>query len=385
MHVSVRTIRRRDRSRAIRGVRRWTPSGLGLALLAAVLITMSACGGSTSGGASGTSVYKQLNTLPADQAESKALEFAKKEGGTVDFYTSYSSDAAPAIKKAFEKKFGIELHLYRANSAEVLQRVSQEARANKLGADVAEASTSEMAAMGDLFASYQGRNRQLVAESGRFDTWTADYLNLMLPAWNTNLISAADEPKSWDDLADSRFAGKLILDPGDSDWYAALTTYWKEHGKTASEIDALWKKIAANAKTNEGHSATMDLLSAGQSAVAAMMYSYITDLAAAKGAPVTYTNSSGKPEIPAFARPNGVGMLKAAKHPAAAWLLTNWILSPDGGQKVLANNAQVPSTTKPGEGPLSGFTIAKYPTDTILKNQKAWDQKYDELLRGVGG
>ena len=372
----------------IRGTRNHGRFGIGIALLSAVLIAASACGSSSTGNNADndkatTSVFEQLNALPADQQESKALELAKKEGGTVALYTSYASEAAPAVKKAFEAKYGIKLELYRANSGQILQRISQEASANKLGADVAEASTTEIVAMADLFAPYDGANRQLVAKNGQFATWTADYLNLMIPAWNTKIIPVTDEPKTWEDLADSRFAGHMILDPGDSDWYAALSLYWQENGKSSAEIDELWKKIAANSKVNKGHSATMELISAGQSGIAAMQYSYITTLTAEKGAPVTYTNSTGKADIPAFARPNGVGILKAAKHPASAWLLTNWILSQDGGQKILAENAQVPSTTKAGEGLLADFTIAEYPTDELIKNQKSWDEKYDELLRGV--
>jgi iron(III) transport system substrate-binding protein len=355
----------------------------------AMLAMVTACGASPVAGGggkgSGAATYKKLNALPAAQQESTALQMAKDEGKTVSFYTSYASDAAAAVKKGFEAKYGITVNLYRAQSGDVLQRVLQESGARHLGADVVEASAPEMNDMSDqsLFAPYRGANRQLVGADGQFDTWTADYFNLMLPAWNTKLIGPGQEPKSWEDLADPRFKNKLLIDPTDSDWYAALTLYWQQHGKTADQIDALWKGIVKNSRVSKGHSTNAELLSAGQTPATAVMYNYITALAMQKGAPVTYKNADGVADIPAFSRPNGVALLKDAKHSAAAWLLTNWLLSVDGGQKILAANFQVPSTTKPGTGLFKDFTIAKYPTEEMHKNQKLWDSRYDALLRGV--
>jgi iron(III) transport system substrate-binding protein len=90
----------------------------------------------------------------------------------------------------------------------------------------------------------------------------------------------------------------------------------------------------------------MQLLGAGQTAVDAMNYTYITQQAAAAGAPVVYRLPDGTNPIPAFPRPNGVGMLAAAQHPAAAWLFYDWMLTE--GQQVLVGQHLTPSTEVPG-------------------------------------
>jgi iron(III) transport system substrate-binding protein len=113
----------------------------------------------------------------------------------------------------------------------------------------------------------------------------------------------------------------------------------------------------------------------------AMNYTYITDRAAEKGAPVTHLPKSGKSSIPAFGRPNGVGMIKNAQHPAAAWLFYDWLLT--DGQKELVKLGLTPSTKVPGDKSLTGITLVPFDVKGLSKDDGSWDKKYDALLRGV--
>jgi iron(III) transport system substrate-binding protein len=203
----------------------------------------------------------------------------------------------------------------------------------------------------------------------------------MLPAWNTKLIKPGDEPRSWEDLADPRFAGKLTMELSDDDWYENVTQYWLKHGKSQAQVDELWRKIAANAKVVKGHTVMGQLLSAGQTGVDAMNYSYLVQKDIDAGAPVAYRGADGTARTPAFARPNGVGMMKGARHPAAAMLFYDWILS--DGQRVLVKDGLTPSTTVPGDRSLNGITLVPYDVAGLVADSKSWSDKYDALLRGV--
>jgi len=367
-----------------------------IAVTGALTLTATACGGgaadvgsaATASGpaatasAQATGALAQIQALPQDQQRAKAEELAKSEG-SLALYTSLTEDVANAITKAFTEQTGVQVNLFRANGETVVQRIVQEAKANKLGADAVETDFFAMAPLSQegLLEKFTGASVNGVKEEGRFDDWTATRFNIFLPAWNTNLIKPGEEPKSWEDLADPRFKGKITLEIGDSDWYESVSHYWLDNGKTQAEVDELWKKIVANSKAAKGHTTMMELLGAGQTAIDGMNYTYITQRAKEKGAPVAYKLADGTNPIPAFPRPNGVAMFKTAKHPAAAWLFYDWMLT--DGQKVLVDQHLTPSTEVPGDESLKGLTIVGFDTEELAANKEQWDKKYDAQLRGI--
>jgi iron(III) transport system substrate-binding protein len=359
-------------------------------LAAVTLLFAAACGGgladtgSTPGqaGSSATqAVYQQIQSLPPDQQRAKAVELAKQEG-SLSLYTSMTDDLAKPVTQKFQQQFGIKVNLFRANSETIVQRALQENQAGRPGADAIESDFAEMTTLSgeNLFADYTGAARAKVKD-GQFDHWTATRLNIFLPAWNTNEIKPGDEPRSWEDLADPKYRGKITVELSDSDWYANLTDYWLAHGKTQTQVDQLWQGIVTNSKAAKGHTVMMQLLGAGQTALDGMNYTYITQQAKDAGAPVEYRLPDGTNPIPAFPRPNGVGMVAGAPHPAAAWLFYDWMLTE--GQQVLVDQHLTPSTDVAGDDSLKGLNIVPFDGDTLVKNGKSWDDRYDAQLRGV--
>lgn len=362
-----------------------------ISTVAAAALTLAGCGGSvTSGSGSGSGdraeaaakVYDRLGALSGTERRDQMVKEAKKEG-QLTLYTSFTDDVASNVVAAFTKQFGIKVNLFRGNSETVLQRVLQESGAGKTGNDAVETNFSEMATMEQkgVLAKFKGSVLDSVQSTGRFDDWTATRFNIMLPAWNTKLIKPGQEPRSWEDLASPRFKGKLTMEISDSDWYENVTQYWLKHGKTQAQVDQLWKGIVANAKAAKGHTVMGQLLAAGQTGVDAMNYSYLVQQDIDKRAPVAYRGADGVAHTPAFPRPNGVGMMKDAKHPAAAILFYDWILT--DGQKVLVQNGLTPSTKVPGDHSLDGITLVPYDVAGLTSDEKSWADKYDALLRGV--
>jgi iron(III) transport system substrate-binding protein len=215
-------------------------------LAVVVALALGACGksvtsGSTGGGTAAGSadkVYQQLNSLPADQQRAKAIDMAKKEG-TLELYTSLTDELVAPVKQNFEKQTGVKMNVFRASSETVLQRALQESSANRTGNDAIETNFNEMGVLSKqgVLVDYRGSAFASVPESGRFKGWLADRLNIMLPAWNTKLIKPGQEPRSWEDLADPRFKGKLTMELTDSDWYENVTKSWQRAGKTQAQID----------------------------------------------------------------------------------------------------------------------------------------------------
>src|SRR5262245_44336908 len=74
--------------------------------------------------------------------EQRLIAAAKKEG-SVTFYTSMQTQESGPLSKAFEAKYGVKVQLWRATSDQVIQRIVNEARANRQGVDVLETNAPE--------------------------------------------------------------------------------------------------------------------------------------------------------------------------------------------------------------------------------------------------
>jgi iron(III) transport system substrate-binding protein len=358
---------------------------LGLAL------ALSGCGGSPTGksGSSGTDkaapkdtaatkLYAEIGGLTGKARRDKLVGLAEKEG-ELSLYTSMTSDVVDAVTEAFSNTYKVDVTLYRAGSETVLQRVLQEQKAGFRGNDVVETNANEMFAMvkEGALADYKGERRDLVPEAtGRFDGWTATRFNLFTPSWNTKLVKPGEQPKSWEELADPKWDGKMSMEVGDYDWYLTLYEYWQKKGKSTAEIDKLFADMADGAKIAKGHTVQGELMSAGQFAVTASNYSYLVEQLKRTGAPVAYA-----PFVqPVIARPNGIGLMKSAKHPAAAMLFTDWML--EEGQKVLSDLGLTPSIPQGGTDPLKGLEVIPIDLKTLVEKGDVWSKKYEQVVAG---
>ncbi|MDO8212650.1 ABC transporter substrate-binding protein [Conexibacter sp. CPCC 206217] len=367
------------------------------AVLAALTLSLSlaACGGgaadvgsapgadtnASSGDSKAQQVYADLDAKGADGPEA-AVAPARDEG-EVSWYTTITG--ADPVGKAFSDRYGIKVNIFRGNAETVLQRALQEGQAGRPGADVVEGSFVTMEALGRerLLGDFRGPSLADLPDNARFDGWAADRLNVLLPAWNTDLIRAGDEPRSWEDLADPRYKGRIQLEIGDSDWFAYVTNYWLREGKSQAEVDRLWQAIAANAVTAKGHSTMVEMLAAGQTAINAMAYSYDIRNTRDEGAPVAYTGADGTTSTPGFARPNGAGLTSEAPHPNAGWLFENWLLSPEGQKALLEAGVTPVRRDVPGDNTLDGVRFVTFDPAEYTQDAAGWDRRYDELLRGV--
>src|SRR5882672_8806921 len=155
----------------------------------------------------------------------KLIEGAKKEG-ELSLYTSAQADDIGAVAAAYEKKYGIKVSMWRASSEKVLQRAIAEARANRRAMDVAETNGPEMESM------HREKILQRVASPHHADLiapallphgeWVGTRLNVFVQAYNTKAVRKQDLPKTWEDLFDPKWKGKLGIEQEDADWLAGM-------------------------------------------------------------------------------------------------------------------------------------------------------------------
>jgi iron(III) transport system substrate-binding protein len=358
------------------------------AATAALLLLLTACGaspisgappagGAVNAGAKAQEVYDRFNRLTGSQRDTALLDLAKKEGA-LTIYTSNTD--LDKVVEGFEKAYRIDVEVYRGNSESVLQRMVQEQQANYLGNDLVETNAGELNVMNEqnMLYPYLGPLRDFVRKEGQAEGWTASRFNVFVVGWNTTSVKPGQEPKSFEELADPKWKGRVSLEIGDVDWFAAMYQYYLDQGRSDAEVRDLFRRVTANAKIAKGHTAQGELLSAGQFAVTASSYSHTIDKAAHQGAPVSWHPASGTPVQPIVIRPNGVALMKTATHPAAAMLFVDYELTE--GQKILHDSFRVGSIPQAND-PLAGLTVASVPEKEMLDNPKKWDTLYSDIVQ----
>jgi iron(III) transport system substrate-binding protein len=357
-----------------------------VAVLAVASLALAGCGGSptTGAGSGGTGdAYAKYAAMKGATRTNDLLAAARKEG-SLSIYTS-NTDIDDLVA-GFEKTYsGIKVNVYRANSETVLQRISQESAANKTANDIVDTNDFELSAMSEqhLLAPYDGPGKAALRPEASFPDWTASRFNAFVVGWNTKLVPKGQEPKSLEELAGPKWKGKISLEMSDWDWYLAWQTYLtQKKGTSEAQATALFRSLAANSKVVKGHTVQGELLSSGQFAVALSAYSHTIDKAAAKGAPVAW-----RPAVqPVMMRPNGLALMTKPKHPAAATLWMDWVLT--AGQKIIVDAKRIPAAKNvPGfTNPIpAGTQTFDMPSDKVRSEAKKYETAYDALVRGAKG
>jgi iron(III) transport system substrate-binding protein len=360
-------------------------------VVAVCVLSLAACGGSptSKGSSSGDKgavskqeaaakkVYDQINGLSGKERTDKLVELAEEEG-ELSIYTS-NTDIEDMIS-AFEDTYDIDVSVYRGNSESVLQRVLQEQKAKFFGNDILETNALELGVSskeGFLYP-YESELREKARDEAKGDKWTGTRFNVFVVGWNTKLVKKDDEPKSFEELADPKWKGKVSMELGDVDWFTAMYDYYLAHGKSEAEVKDLFTKVAANSKVAKGHTVQGELLSAGQFGVTVSSYSHTIDKAAREGAPVTWRPEGREPVQPLVVRPNGIAMMKNAKNPAAAMLFVDFELTE--GQKIFENDFRIGSVPT-GKDPLEGLEVITVPEKKLLDDPTTWDELYADIVQ----
>ena len=329
-----------------------------------------------------TPILNQLKGLKPAAREKKLYQLARAEG-TLEWYTSMSAPISEPVEKAFEAKYpGVSVNRYRASSEAVTQRITQEARAGTAGADVVETNGTEMLTFQNanniLIPYTSSPYRQSVPKYGRFSKFTASRIEHFVVAWNTNLVRSGEQPKSYEDLANERWKGRIAMEPSDVDWYYALKTYLQKKAKwSPARITRMFRGMAQNSLIISSHTTQVNLLAAGQYALCVSCHSHSTKDLIEKGAPLAF-----RPLVqPVLQRPQGIGIVQRVRHPAAALLFYDWLLTKNQGQKTLQANHVDPARADMVDPAFRRAKIYNINVRTVVARYASISREYDELMR----
>jgi iron(III) transport system substrate-binding protein len=304
----------------------------------------------------------------------KLIDGARKEG-TVTLYSSAVIDDTNAIAAAFEKKYGVSVKLWRGSSEDILRRAVTEHRGGRDDVDVAETAGPDMEGL---------RREQLLQEMASpvfadlipqavvpHRPWVTSRLSIFTAAFNTALIKPDDAPKSYDDLTDPKWKGKLGVEADDGNWFMSVADAMGE-----DKAVALFRKIVATngISVRKGHTLLSNLVVAGEVPLALTVYGYRINELKAKGAPI-----DGVVLPPAVALPTGIAVFAKAPHPYAAALFMDFFLS--DGQRILADRGNVP-TNRAVQEPPPGLTFVD--VAQFLDQGDKWTKLFKEIFASGG-
>ena len=304
--------------------------------------------------------------------EARLVQKAREEGSVV-LYTSLAPSESKPLAEAFEKKYGVKVELWRAISEKVVQRVITEAQGRRNSVDVIETNgpEMEMLAREKLLAEVHSPYlADLPADAiPPHRTWYPDRLNFFVVGFNTNKVQRAEIPATYEGFIDPRWRGRIGLEATDAEWMATLIKAWgNEKGM------AYFRKLSdMKPDVRKGHVLLAELVAAGEVPVGLTMYNSNILSLKRKGAPIDFV-----PVQPVAARPQGIGVARAAPHPHAALLFADFVLSPEG-QKLFESMGRVPASTKV-KSELNNFPFRMIEPATVLDEAERWEKLWNELF-----
>jgi iron(III) transport system substrate-binding protein len=283
-------------------------------------------------------------------AQDARLEAARKEGKVV-WYTSLALPSAEKVAKLFEAAHpGIKVEVHRTGSERILGRVMQELKANIKNVDVVHTSDA------GHFVMFKDKGLLMKYTPAGVDGFPAGFKDkdgyyyglratVNAIAYNTRVVSAAEAPKTWKDLLDPKWKGKLVTaHPG----YSGVITTHVAALVTLHGWD-YFKQLAQNRPMLVQSAVDPSgVVASGERPVAVNGGDYTFYQVKKKGNPLEIVYP--KEGVPLVVSPTAI--MSFAPHPSAARLFTDFTFSREI-QQMMADS----------EGLYTGHPEVKYPSD----------------------
>jgi iron(III) transport system substrate-binding protein len=189
-------------------------------------------------------------------------------------------------------------------------------------------------------------------------------------AYNTNAVKKADLPRTYADLLNPKWKGKLGLEAKNQDWFQSIVEVMGGGEKGLKFFSDLMAVNGVSPRT--GHTLLTNLVVSGEVPLALSVYNYMPEQAKKKGAPVDWFALE-----PAIARSNAVGVALKAPHPAAALLFHEFMLT--DAQHLMTTIDYVPTNTTV-TSPLKGVKILITDPIKSLDEAEKWSKLFDETV-----
>jgi ABC-type Fe3+ transport system substrate-binding protein len=327
-----------------------------------------------------------LAGCPALAADPALIAAAKKEGQLTWYTTQIVNQFARPAAEAFQKKYGVRVNYIRADSNEVTLRIQNEGKAGRVQADVFDG-TGATAALkkNNLVAKYipESANRLPDRYKDKEGYWVATNLYVLTPAFNTELVKKGTQPKTFEDLLDPRWRGKIAWNSsttpsGGAGFIGVVLAHMGEEKGMA-----YLRKLAPQKITGLQVAArqVLDQVIAGEYPIALNIFNNHAVISASKGAPVEWI-----PMAPALAVFSCLSLTAGAPNPNAGKLFMDFLMSEEGQRLYrAADYLPVDPAVQPKEPSLrpgdNTFPAIFMTPEEVFDNLPKWGAIYKDVFR----
>ena len=334
-----------------------------------------------------TAVLMLLITLTVGIGISKAdpmqdLYQAAKQEREVIWQLPTGVERFMPVIEAFRKKFpDVELKLFTLAGPSVPPRLIVESQAGKVSMDVAMMAFDSVQAVIERDLAVGGIDwgkitDLLPGQSMLGGRYMSIYEVPQSLVYNTNLVKAAEAPKSYDDLLDPKWQDYKICCEPDGEIVKNMYNVWKQDKQKV--IDYLNKLKKVNFLYATSGTETTAKVAKGEVSISFMFLSLMPDYVG-QGAPIALTKMS-----PVLGLPYGAILPKGAPHPNAGKLLIAWLASSDGRAALLKAGRGLASPC--GASPLAdilcnaGVTYQRITDIKDVQEMEVMRDKAEEIL-----
>jgi iron(III) transport system substrate-binding protein len=315
---------------------------------------------------------QEIATYNGADRQERLLEGAKKEG-ELTVYHAYPQ--LSAVTTAFTKKYGIKVKNWRSGSEGILQRVTSEARGRKNDVDIIQVNAPESEALHReslLQPVASPHLKDLIpAAIPAHKEWVGVTVDVFSAAYHTTSVKKEELPKSYKDLLDPKWKGRLGVEAEDHAWFATLLSIMGEQ-QTLKLFNDI---VATNGiSVRKGHSLLASLVASGEVPLGLSVYSWNPDQLKEKGAPI-----EGLLIEPVVGQFSSISMAKRAPHPNAAALFYDFMLTE--GEQILSDMKFVPTSTKVKSPIPSNISIKFIDPGQALDNSEKWIKLYQNVMK----
>jgi len=298
-----------------------------------------------SGLTAGLVLLQWLSVAPAAPLDD--LIAAAKKDGTLEFYgpSTLKAEGAQALAQAFNKKYGTNINVRFIPSGSMTRDVGKVVTQAATGAppewDVMVATDAHHASLWlrKLQKPFDykslGVDEKLIDHDGGAISFVHQYI---VPAYNSSLVSPKDAPKSWEDLLQAKWKGRVGVTTATHHLGRLAVGPWGEE-KTTAYVKALAQQNPVVGELGP----TYTRLQLGEILIALSLTDSYIYLAKQSGAPITEADEVQPVIAPSY----HVGALKGAQHPNAAHLFAVFMTMPES-QRVWERTVGVSSALIPG-------------------------------------
>ncbi len=322
--------------------------------------------------------------LPPPSPLNDALIAAAKKEGKLSFYTAMDLQFAQLLGKRFEAQYGIATKVERSGAERVFQRIGQEYSSKIFNVDVANTADAAHCIIWKRNGWLAPYLPEEVAKHYDKAYYDPDGLNIVTRilvspiAYNTQLVKKEDAPKSFKDLLDPKWAGKLVKGHP-----AYSGTIMNATHQIARDLGWEYFEKLAKQKVMQVQSATdtPKKIQLGERAVMVDGAGYLVIRYKETGSPVEIV-------YPEEGTPLATGpsvVFKSAPNPNAARLFQNWMHSRDAQQYLVdfarQYSAHGQTKEKPSVRPLRDIKLMKEDPAAVEKEADSIKKRYAQIFK----